>query len=233
MGRPVLSYVINAVRRLSPARLILIVGFMKEEIFAQLKGESYEYAVQAEPLGTGHAVLSACGLLGGHDGDVLILCGDVPFLSSETLQTLLEQHRSNNAMGTVLTAEVENPTGYGRIKRNGNGSVAGIMEELNASPEERTIHEINSGVYVFRCKKLFDLLGRLKPDPVKGEYYLTDVVKLAVGEGVAIGAYRTPNPEETIGINSFEDMKKAEEFLQRHQRATSETRETKDVSRDA
>jgi bifunctional UDP-N-acetylglucosamine pyrophosphorylase/glucosamine-1-phosphate N-acetyltransferase len=212
-GRPMLLYIVNTIEKLSPDRIILIVGFKKEEVFEQLKDRAVEYAEQKVLRGTGDAVMQAKNILNNYDGDVLILCGDVPFITESTLNSFIAKHRESGNCGTVLTAFLENPFSYGRIKRNGAGNVASIVEELNASEEEKAIKEINSGIYVIDNKSLFLALEKVLPDAIKKEYYLTDVIKILSSMGEKIGTYTTRSPQECMGINSIHDFEKAKQFL--------------------
>lgn len=215
LGKPILSYLLETVKRLAPRKIIVVVGHKKEEVLAELQKETVFYAEQSQPLGTGDAVKQTEFLLKNYRGDILVLCGDVPFLTYRTLNKLLALHRRERSACTLLTARVKNPTGYGRIKRT-RGRVVGIVEELNASPREKCIREINAGVYVFKGTPLFQALRQVVPDPAKGEYYLTDVIKIFNRRKHKVSAYRTPCPEETIGINTREDLKEAEHFLKKH-----------------
>ncbi|MBN1445923.1 MAG: NTP transferase domain-containing protein [Candidatus Omnitrophica bacterium] len=212
-GRPMLLYLVNTIERLSPERIILIVGFKKEEIFEQMEGIAVEYAEQKVLRGTGDAVLQAKKILDDYRGDILILCGDVPFITGETLNSLIAEHRESGNCGTILTAFLDNPFGYGRIKRNGAGNVASIVEELNASEDEKAIKEINSGIYVFDKKALFLALDKVLPDEIKKEYYLTDVVKILSSMGEKMGTYTTRRPQECMGINNIHDFEEAQRFL--------------------
>ncbi len=215
LGKPILSYLLTTIKQLLPEKIVIVVGHKKESVRAQLEGEPVTYAEQPCPMGTGDAVMKAQSAIGDYPGDILILCGDVPFLTRATLQDLINLHRARHNAGTILTALVDHPTGYGRIRKNESGNVVGIVEEVNASPEERKINEINAGVYVFQGRHLFAALAQLEPDPVKGEYYLTDVIKIFSRDGRPMSAHRTLHPEETIGINTVEDLHQAEELLRR------------------
>ncbi len=213
LGKPILLYLLNTIENLAPDRVIIIVGYKKEEVFEQLKDRNVQYAEQNIPRGTGDAVLQARKALRNYEGDILILCGDIPFISQETLSSLVSAHKKNKNCGTILTAVIDNPTGYGRIKRNEGGNVQSIVEELNATESERAIREVNAGIYVFNKKKLFSALDRLLPDAVKKEYYLTDVVSMLSLQGEKIGTYTTERPDECLGINSIEDIERAKNFL--------------------
>mgnify|MGYP000918405688 FL=1 len=213
--KPLLLYLIETVEMLKPDRIVLVVGHKKEEVFEQMKDRKVEYVEQQLPMGTGHAVMQADEVLKDYHGDILILCGDVPFITISTLKKLIETHTSNRNCGTILTVYPENPFGYGRIIRNGKGTVESIAEEINATEEEKAIKEVNAGVYIFNKKKLFTALKYLKPDRIKGEYYFTDVVEILSSQGQTINTYTTDKPEECIGINTSEDFRKAETLLRR------------------
>lgn len=214
LGKPILSYLLDTVKKLVPSKIIVVVGHRKEEIFAQLQGEKVCYVEQSVPLGTGDAVKQAKTRLENYRGDILVLCGDIPFLTYGTLNKLIVLHRQEQGVCTLLTARVKDPTGYGRIKRNKEGLVVGIVEEINTTNQEKHINEINAGVYIFQGKPLFDSLREVNPDSRKGEYYLTDVIGIFSQEKQKVSAYCTRFPEETMGINTREDLKRAQLFLQ-------------------
>ncbi|MCM8762096.1 MAG: sugar phosphate nucleotidyltransferase [Candidatus Omnitrophica bacterium] len=213
LGKPMLLYLFNTIEKLKPYKTIVVVGYKKEEVFEQLKDKNVEYAEQTSLKGTGDAVLQTKGLLTDYKGDILILCGDVPFVTIETLNKLITTHRDQKNDGTILTAFVDNPTGYGRIKRDEKRKVLSIVEELNASPGEKDIKEINAGIYIFKKEPVFEALSKVKPDKIKNEYYLTDVVKILSTEGKKIGTYTTETPKECLGINSIKDIEEATHFL--------------------
>ena len=214
-GKPILCYLFETIESISPDKIIVVVGHKKEDVFSQLEGKEVLYAEQPDLLGTGDAVMQAGPLLQPCKGDVIILCGDAPFISKATLEGLIKTHRQESNSVTLLTCFIDSPTGYGRIKRDSGGRVEGIIEDLNASEEEKSIKEINSGAYIFNAGELMEALGELKRDELKGEYYLTDTVSILADDGKRIGAYVTPNSEECIGINTSEDLKKAEKILKR------------------
>lgn len=196
-GRPMLSWAIGAARGLNPEHLVVVVGHRREQVEAHLAEDAPDVttAVQAEQKGTGHAV--ACGLEGLDElhGEVVVTYGDVPMLTGETLQRMVEVHRERRNLVTVLTAEVEDPTGYGRILRGGE-AVVGIVEHKDADEAQRAVREINSGIYVFDAEALREGVSKLSNDNVQGEYYLTDVVTMAADGTVEVpgrgrvGAFR-------------------------------------------
>lgn len=207
-GRPMLSWAIGAARRLNPEHLVVVVGHRREQVEAHLAEDAPDVttAVQAEQKGTGHAV--ACGLEGLDElhGEVVVTYGDVPMLTGETLQRMVEVHRERRNLVTVLTAEVEDPTGYGRILREGE-AVVGIVEHKDADEAQRAVREINSGIYVFDAEALREGVSKLSNDNVQGEYYLTDVVTMAAGGTVEVpgrgrvGAFRIDDVWQTEGVN--------------------------------
>ncbi len=213
-GEPLVIHVLETALRLSPDRVLVVVGYKAELVKEALRGYPVEFVLQKEQLGTGDAVKRCEEALGDFSGEVLVLCGDVPLLRSETLAELLAEHRQRQAAVTILTAEVEDPFGYGRIIRDQKGLVRRIVEEKDASPKEREIKEINSGTYVFQAKFLFSALKEIRPENVQREYYLTDVVEIAVREGLPVAAYRAPEATEVLGVNSQEERAQVEALFQ-------------------
>jgi len=213
LGKPILLYLFSTIEKIYPDRIVVVVGYKKEEVFEQLKGKNVEYAEQKTPRGTGDAVLQTRNLLENYKGNVLILCGDIPFITVGTLDRLISTHKNNKSCGTILTTFLNKPSGYGRIKRNGAGGVVAIVEELNATEEERTIKEVNAGIYIFNRNKMFSALNRVLPDRIKKEYYLTDIVSIIASRGGKIGTYTTENPKECMGINNIKDLEEAKRFL--------------------
>ena len=216
LGKPILLYLLETIRKLEFENIIIVVGYKKEEVFKELKDfDNIEYVEQPVLLGTGDAVKRTEKILKDYKGDILVLCGDTPFLREETLRKLCKIHQNEKSVCTILTAIVEDPTGYGRIKRDKNGKVIEIVEEVDATPEEKKIKEINGGVYVFNTSFLFPALSMIKKNPLKGEYFLTDVIKILSQNTHKISTYSTPTPQEILGINTVEDLKRAEEILKR------------------
>ena len=212
-NRPMVHYVIDAAQAIGSEKVVLIIGH-KKEMVEEATGElNVEYAVQSPQLGTGHAVLQSAPNLSGFDGNVLVLSGDVPLLRAETLENLVNYHRESGAIATLLTTEMADPTGYGRVIRNASGDVTQIVEEKDASDEIRAIKEINVGIYVFRAKELFETLPLVKNDNRQGEYYLPDVLKINVERGEKLAARLTADVEETHGINTVDQLKNAEKIL--------------------
>ena len=206
-GRPLLWHALRAAGELAPARLVAVIGYGREQVEAYLADATgldhlpISTAVQAQQLGTGHAVQCALAATGPLDGTVIVTYGDVPLLTSATLHALAAEHaRVGNAV-TVLTAAVADPTGYGRIVRGPAGEVTAIVEHRDADAATRAVCEINTGVYAFDGSRLADLLGRLSTANAQGERYLTDVVQLAVTDGRQVGSVLAADATETEGVN--------------------------------
>nr|WP_281400917.1 bifunctional UDP-N-acetylglucosamine diphosphorylase/glucosamine-1-phosphate N-acetyltransferase GlmU [Amycolatopsis umgeniensis] len=207
-GRSLVEHAVRAAAGLSPEHLVVVIGHGRDSVGAQLAkvgealGREVVTAVQEEQKGTGHAVSCALSALpGGLTGTVVVSYGDVPLLDTETLASLVAEHTSTGNAVTVLTAVVENPTGYGRIIRDGNGVVTSIVEQKDATPEQHEIAEINSGVYAFDASVLVDGLSKLSTDNAQGELYLTDVLGIARGDGKGVGALVIDDPWVTEGVN--------------------------------
>lgn len=211
-GKPMVQHVVDQLNTLDLQELITVVGFGAEKVQDQL-GEDSHYVIQEEQLGTGHAVLQADDILADKEGTTVVVCGDTPLLTGETLQKLLDHHDAEGAKATVLTAHAEDPHGYGRVIRGGNGQVERIVEQKDASDEEQAIQEINTGTYCFDNAMLFDALKNVSNDNVQGEYYLPDVVEILKGQGETISAYQTPEFSESLGVNDRVALSKAEKLM--------------------
>lgn len=222
-GKPFVVAVLETAAELAPERLAVVVGHEATEVericaahFARHPlGGSVSYPRQIEQRGTGDAVRAAEEVFAGFDGDVLILYGDVPGLRAATLQDLVAEHRRSGATLSLLTTEVEEPTGYGRIVRASGGRLRGIVEERDLAPAERAIREINPGIYCVRARFLWPALARLRADNAQREYYLTDIVAMAVEAGERVETRPVPDSGEVAGINSREDMAVLEQRARR------------------
>jgi bifunctional UDP-N-acetylglucosamine pyrophosphorylase / glucosamine-1-phosphate N-acetyltransferase len=202
-GHSMLSYAVTAATTIQPEHIVVVVGHLREQVEAHLAEIAPHVltAVQEEQLGTGHAVQVALGQLADLTGDVMVTMGDVPMLTGETLAALLLEHRTQQAAATVLTAQVPDPTGYGRILRDAEGTVTGIVEHRDADDTQREITEINSGIYVFDVAALRSALTELVPANDQGELYLTDVLSVVRDAGKPIGAYFIDDIWQTEGVN--------------------------------
>ena len=214
-GLPMIAYVLEASRPLRAKRTLVVVGYEAERVRESLAGEAIEFVMQRDQRGTGHALLQTAQALSGFDGDLLVLSGDTPMLTSKTLEGLVKAHRQAQAAATILTAEVPQPTGYGRVVRDEREELIRIVEEPEATPQEREIHEINAGVYCFAAAPLTSALQALRPSSVKGELYLPDVVALLRERGARVQAFRTADPEEARGINSRAELAEVHRLLWR------------------
>ena len=205
-GLPLIDHVLRTANRLNPASIVVIVGHQADAIRLTL-GErlGLAFASQEPQLGTGHALLQAEPLLKRATGTLVLLSGDVPLLRSETVKALVRTHNERSAAATVLTALVDHPDGYGRIVRSA-GEISAIVEHKDASPSERDIREINSGIYAFDIAPLFESLRAIGSSNAQGEYYLPDLVKIYRGRGLTVETVRLDHPEEILGVNSRKEL---------------------------
>ena len=214
-GKTLVGYVIEAVNNTDMAdENFIIVGHQAERVEEYIKN-TYENArtvLQSPQLGTGHAVSMALPYLENFDGEIIILCGDTPLITSETLKEFVEYHHSNNSDLTVMSAIFDNPTNYGRIIRNAHG-VEAIVEEKDATAEQKTIKEVNAGIYCLNWKKVKPAFGELKTNNAQGEYYLTDIIKWAGVNGLKVCAYTLKDNTEIFGINSKAHLAEATRIL--------------------
>ena len=205
LGEPMLEWVLSACGNAGIEDICVVKGFRGEMIDEYL-GKRCKTVLQAERLGTGHAVQQAIPFLREDDtGNTLILCGDAPFVDAETISEALVIHKQEGNAVTVITAELDDPKGYGRVIRDNSG-ISGIVEHKDATDEQRKIREVNSGAYWFRTADLIKLLGKLKNDNAQGEYYLTDTVAIAICDGLKAGAYKSENPQIILGANDRRDL---------------------------
>ena len=214
-GRPLLGHVLDTARSLGVRRMHVVHGHGAEKVRAAFPDKDIEWVLQAEQLGTGHAVLQALPRL-SRDADVVILYGDVPLVRAATLKRLIEAGRQGVA---VLTAQVPEPGGYGRIVRDAGGRVVRIVEQRDASPTELAIREINAGFFALSAARLGSWLARVRNDNAQREYYLTDIVGLAVAEGVPVAGIRVEDHWEVAGVNSRHELAALERELQRREAA--------------
>jgi bifunctional UDP-N-acetylglucosamine pyrophosphorylase/glucosamine-1-phosphate N-acetyltransferase len=214
-GQPMLSYPLQAAKQAGFEQLSVVIGHQSELVKERFAAERVSWVEQTEQLGTGHALLCAADSLAGFSGTLLLLCGDVPLLRGETLEQFYNYHKHEKATVTVLTAEMNNPEGYGRIIRN-NEQVLEIVEEKDATDEQRSVTEINTGTYLFDAEFVFSALKELKTDNAQGEYYLTDVVAAAVAAGKKTRGICVPDPTEVMGINDRRQLAEAEAVMRWH-----------------
>ncbi len=220
LGRPVLGHVLAAVLETAPQNVLVVVGHQREQVVAYLAEEfpSVRTAVQNEQNGTGHAVRCALEGLAADgvalpDEPIVVLAGDTPLLTGQTLVDLVTTHEQENAAVTVLSADLEDPFGYGRIIRSSDGNVLAIVEQKDATPEQAQVHEINSGMFAFNPATLVDGLARLTTDNSQGEEYLTDVLEIAREDGRTVAAHKATDPDEMHGINNRAQLAAATALL--------------------
>lgn len=214
LGEPMIDHVLRAVEAAGLSPLYMITGHMGA-IVQSYVGARALCIDQPERLGTGHAVMQAEPQLANFEGDVVVTCGDTPLILADTFQRLVAHRAEHPGAGIVLTAELDTPKGYGRIVRGNDGSVERIVEEKDASPAERAITEVNTGTYCFDAKLLFQALKRVTNKNSQGEYYLTDVVAILIGDGHRFDAVKASDPAEMIGVNSREQLAECSEVLRR------------------
>ncbi|MFD2923453.1 bifunctional UDP-N-acetylglucosamine diphosphorylase/glucosamine-1-phosphate N-acetyltransferase GlmU [Halobacillus naozhouensis] len=214
-GKPMVQHVVDQLKELQLNELITIVGFGAEKVQDQL-GEDSHYVVQEEQLGTGHAVLQADHILAGKKGTTVVACGDTPLLTKDTLKKMMDHHESTQAKATILTAHAENPHGYGRVIRGGNGQVERIVEQKDASLDEQAVQEINTGTYCFDNEFLFEALKGVSNDNSQGEYYLPDVIQILQDKDETVSAYQTPEFSESLGVNDRVALAQAEKLMKQH-----------------
>ena len=213
-GKSMVQHVIDAAKAAGAKRNIVVTGFGGDMVREAI-GAQAEYAQQKEQLGTGHAVMQTADLLKDETGTVMVLCGDTPLLTGDLLKKLYQAHVEAQAKATVLTAIMPDATGYGRIIRMADGSVQKIVEHKDATEEERQVKEVNSGIYCFDAKALFESLKKVTNDNAQGEYYLPDVLEILQKQGEKIWAVAADDYESTLGINSRLQLAGAEKILRR------------------
>lgn len=212
LGKPMIEHVVELAHSIQSTRTIVIVGFHREEVMEQVKLSApwAEFAIQEPQLGTGHAVLQTESHLRNFEGDVLVLSGDVPLLKHSTMLDMISYHRTTKSVATILTAELEDPSGYGRIIRNSAGKVTGIVEHRDASETQRQVREINSGIYLFDNAHLFDALHHIDAHNAQNEYYLTDVFQYYWKHNLPVSAKVTDDFNEIRGVNTAEQLEEAQ-----------------------
>jgi len=208
-GIPMVGHVINCARKLSDSDPVVVIGHGAEEVSKAITG--VKFVMQESQLGTGHAVMQAENYI--IDGDILILYGDTPLLRPEVLMDMHAAHRAEGYSATILTADINDPTGYGRIVRNGGKLVEAIIEEKDADRSTKLIKEVNSGIYFFSGAELREALKQLDNNNAQGEYYLTDVIGIMRAKGLKIGAYKIKDTEDIMGVNNRYQLSEANEIM--------------------
>lgn len=211
-GKPMVQHVVDQISLVGVDETVVVVGHGAEKVKDQL-GNNITYVLQEDQLGTGHAVMQAEPVLKNKEGVTIVLCGDTPLITKETMESLLEFHAEHKAKATILTAKATDPTGYGRIVRDSQGAVLRIVEHKDATDEERMITEINTGTYCFDNAALFEALKHVGNTNVQGEYYLPDVIEILQNQGELIAAFQTASFEETLGVNDRVALASAESIM--------------------
>ncbi len=210
--KEMINHVVDTVKAAGAGQIIVVVGH-KGEMVKEVLDKEVEVAYQNKQLGTGHAVMQALPLVREDTEDVIVLYGDTPLVSASTLTDLVDVHKKENNGMTILTALVDDPEGYGRIIRNKEGEIAGIVEHRDADEEQRDINEINSGMYCFKTRYLREGVKQLGNDNIQGEYYLTDIVEFFRDRGIMIGGYVCTRPEEIMGVNNKRQLADAQRTM--------------------
>lgn len=213
-GRPLVSYVNDALRKAGVAKLVVVVGYRAELVKETLGGDAdIEFALQAEQLGTGHAVMVCREQIKDHDGPIVVVAGDSPMLQSDSIAALLAEYAATKPACVLGTLIHDNPTGLGRIVRDADKKFIGIVEEKDATEEQKGISEVNMSTYVFDCQKMLGVLDRLTDDNRQNEYYITDVPSILLGDGEDVRALPVLKPIEALSVNTVEHLKAVEEAL--------------------
>ena len=222
LGKPMVMYVVDVAKKIAGDNVILVIGNQAEKVRKVVSEQTNVFfALQEEQLGTGHAVLCAIPQVPSHVREVVILCGDVPLLTEKTLTGLFEDHVKAERDISLLAVEIANPTGYGRILIDENRQLTGIVEEADASEEQKRLKIINTGIYCIKKEILFDSLKKITSDNVKGEFYLTDIVEIGYRNNNTMGVLVGDDWKETVGVNTKQDLMTTENILRDRMRNMS------------
>jgi len=213
-GKPLIGWVVDAAENCGITDNILVVGHRQDQV-RECMGDKVSYVVQQEQLGTGHAMMQAQQYLEGKEGFVVVLYGDTPLITGKTISDTIAYHKRNGCSATVITADFDDPSGYGRIVRNEAGDVLRIVEDKDTSVEEKKINEINSGIYCFTIKDIVAALKELKNDNKQGEYYLTDTLEIIAAKGLKVGAIKISETDEIMGINDRVQLSQAAQIIRK------------------
>ncbi|MGD2270868.1 MAG: NTP transferase domain-containing protein [Desulfobacterales bacterium] len=217
LGKPMVLYVIETAQKVARGDIIVVIGTQGDKVREAVSKRENRliFAYQDQQLGTGHAVLCALPHLSDHVGAVVILCGDVPLITAETVLKLIDSHVNNSRDITVLAVKMDDPTGYGRILTDQHGQVRGIVEEVDATEEQKKINTINTGIYCVNSRILADLLQKISPDNTQSEIYLTDIVALGYKANKSVGVFTGGNLTEFYGINNRQDLSKVQTLMRK------------------
>jgi bifunctional UDP-N-acetylglucosamine pyrophosphorylase/glucosamine-1-phosphate N-acetyltransferase len=220
-GLPLVEHVVRAAKAVAaPQDIIVVTGHQAETVESALSSHGIKFARQTEQKGTGHALMQAAHVAAHEEGDLMVLLGDAPLLTAETLVRLRDQQESSGTAGTLISTTLANPSGYGRIVRGDRGDVAAIVEQKAATPEQLRIGEINSGIYCLRADLLWKHLDEIAPNPASGEYYLTDIFEILTKLGHRMGAMHLNDSSELLGINTRVELAEADTILRSRKRRT-------------
>jgi bifunctional UDP-N-acetylglucosamine pyrophosphorylase/glucosamine-1-phosphate N-acetyltransferase len=213
-GKPLFLHALTTAQRLKPSRVAIVIGHGADAVRQAYTENDVNWIIQNEQLGTGHAVLCAKDEFRGFSGDLLILSGDVPLIKEQTLRAMVDTQRERRAALTLMTAVLDAPTGYGRILREAHGEIGGIVEERDATDTQKSIQEVNAGVYVASAEFIFAALEQVGNKNQQSEYYLPDIVTVGLNQGKQIATFRVDDPSEMMGINTREELAAMEKALQ-------------------
>ena len=213
-GKPMLQRVIELSKKIGSEETIVVLGHKKDSVLEAISDTEIKYVIQEKQLGTGDAVIQAKSLLGDFRGTVMVLYGDTPLLRKETLREMYQFHKKSGATATILTSIFENPFGYGRILKS-DTEIVGIVEENEATEEQKKIREINAGIYCFESQELFEALSKIDNKNEKGEYYLTDVISVSIKDGKKVQSFVLEDRDEVLGINSKIELERANNILKK------------------
>lgn len=213
-SKPMVSYVVETASKVAGDNIVVVIGHQRQDVKnAVLRTVNARFAIQEEQKGTGHAVHCALPEIDSSIEDIVILCGDVPLISSDTIKNLIDKHKKENAVVTVLAVNVENPKGYGRMITDESGSVLKIVEEADANDNEKSICLINSGIYCVEKDFLFQSIAKIKDSNAQNEFYLTDIVGIASLDNKRVSLFEGPSTDEVVGVNTCDDLDNAQRLL--------------------
>jgi bifunctional UDP-N-acetylglucosamine pyrophosphorylase/glucosamine-1-phosphate N-acetyltransferase len=213
-GKPLIKWVYEAVKKSGIDSSVFVVGHREDQVRACL-GNEVSYAVQEKQLGTGHAVQQAHRYFDEGDGQILVLYGDTPLISAQTIKSAMQYYNEGNYIAVVISAVVDDPSGYGRIIRDAEGRLVKIVEQRDADDAEKAVREINSGMYIFSSKELTEALKLLKNDNDQGEYYLTDTLEIMLSKGYKTGIYKVADSDEILGANDPQQLGQIAEIMEK------------------